>query len=173
MTRRIELHLPAELASVTQARHFVRDTLLAWDRPELVDDAQLGTSELVANAVRHAGTDLVLRISEDGPVTVAIQDGHPELRRPVATDAGFLAENGRGLHIVAAISQDWGITTAVGGKVVWFVLASPHSGGDDAPLLSFERRPPTGAGGHPTGPRPGRTLAEQARLVGEQTRSIG
>lgn len=174
MTRRIELHLPADLSCVTQARHFVRDTLLAWDRPDLVEDAQLGTSELVANAIRHAGTDLVLQVSEDGPVTIAIQDGQPELRRPVAADADFMAENGRGLHIVAAISQDWGITTAVGGKVVWFVLAAPDSAGDDASVLSFDRRAGASPGsGHPAGSRPGRTLAEQARRAGEQARSIG
>ena len=132
-----ELHLPEALPSVTRARHFVRDVLLGWDLEALVDDAQLGTSELVANAVRHAGTDLVLTIRVDGVVTISIHDGEPTLRRPVIADAGFLAENGRGLHIVAAIAQDWGITTATNGKVVWFNLALPQSAGDDADVLSM------------------------------------
>lgn len=174
MSRRVELHLPADLASVTRARHFVRDTLLGWDLPGLVEDAQLGTSELVANAIRHAGTDLLLTVSEDGPVTIAIQDGQPELRRPVAADADFLAENGRGLHIVAALSSDWGITTAVGGKIVWFALASPSSEGADASVLSFERRSHEGSGARsPAEDHPSRSLAEQARAAGEQARSTG
>lgn len=137
-----ELHLPEHLSSVTRARHFVRDVLLEWDLAPLVEDAQLGTSELVANAIRHAGTDLMLTIRVDGVVTVAIQDGHPELRRPVIADADFLAENGRGLHIVAAISQDWGITTAVNGKIVWFNLALPDTAGHDAGILSLDLRRP-------------------------------
>lgn len=137
-----DLHLPEHLSSVTQARHFVRDVLLGWDLETLVEDAQLGTSELVANAIRHAGTDLVLTIRVDGLVTIAIQDGQPELRRPVIADSEVLAENGRGLHIVAAIAHDWGITTAANGKVVWFNLALPASEGDDADVLSIHRRRP-------------------------------
>lgn len=138
-----ELHLPEDLPSVTRARHFVRDVLIGWDLEALVDDAQLGTSELVANAIRHAGTDLVLTIRVDGMVTIAIQDGEPELRRPVIADSGFLAENGRGLHIVAAIAHDWGITTATNGKVVWFNLALPQSGRDDADVfpMAVHRQP--------------------------------
>lgn len=135
-----ELHLPEHLSSVTRARHFVRDVLLGWDLEALVEDAELGTSELVANAIRHAGTDLVLTIRVDALVTIAIQDGQPELRRPVIADADFLAENGRGLHIVAAICHDWGITTAANGKIVWFNLALPESAGDDADVFSIDLR---------------------------------
>ena len=135
-----EICLPEHLSSVTRARHFVRDVLLAWNLEGLVEDAQLATSELVANAVRHAGTDLVLTVAMDGVVTIAIHDGHPELRRPVVADAGYLAENGRGLHIVAAIAQDWGITTAANGKVVWFSLALPDEAEPDADVFPIDRR---------------------------------
>jgi anti-sigma regulatory factor (Ser/Thr protein kinase) len=134
-----QLRLPEDLASVRTARHFVRDALLEWDLAPLIEDAQLATSELVANAVRHAGTDLTLTISVDDVVTVAIRDGQPELRRPVPADGDYLAENGRGLHIVATIADDWGITTAVNGKIVWFVMARPDIGGIDADLLQFAR----------------------------------
>ncbi len=134
------LDLPEHLMSVTRARHFVRDVLLGWDLESLVEDAQLGTSELVANAVRHAGTDLVLTIRVDGLVTISIQDGQPELRRPVIADSDFLAENGRGLHIVAAIAHDWGITTAANGKVVWFNLSLPETSADGADVLSLDRK---------------------------------
>lgn len=138
-----ELRLPAHLSSVRQARHFVRDVLLGCDLEALVDDSQLGTSELVANAVRHAGTELVLRLRVDDVVTIAIEDGQPELRRPVPVAGDQLAESGRGLHIVAAVAQDWGIRTAAGGKVVWFTLARPDHAGGDADVLSMQlRRPP-------------------------------
>jgi anti-sigma regulatory factor (Ser/Thr protein kinase) len=110
---------------VTYARHFVRDALLEWDLRDLVDDAELGAAELVANVVRHAGTDLALTIRVDRTVTISIEDGHPDLRRPIAGDGGFPAETGRGLHIVAALARDWGITAAATGKVVWFDLALP------------------------------------------------
>ena len=138
LERRLEL--PQDLASVTRARHFVRDVLRGWGLDGLVEDAQLGTSELVANAVRHAGTDLLLTVRVDAAVTIAIRDGQPELRRPVIADAGYLAENGRGLHIVAAISSDWGITTAINGKIVWFDLALPETAGRDADVLAFGHR---------------------------------
>lgn len=134
------LHLPCDPSSVTLARHFVRDLLLGWDLPRLVEDAQLGTSELVANAVRHARTELILTVTAGDAVTIAIRDGDPQLRRPLAGDDDALAERGRGLHIVAAISSDWGITTATGGKIVWFVLALPDDATTDAEVFSMRRR---------------------------------
>ncbi len=136
------LHLPEQLSSVSRARHFVGDVLRGWNLDALVEDAELGTTELVANAVRHARTNLVLTIRVDGVVTIAIHDGQPELCRSVAADSDYMAENGRGVHIVSAIARDWGITTAANGKVVWFNLALPDRGGADADVLSFDRRPP-------------------------------
>lgn len=162
-----QLHLPARLTSVTRARHFVRDLLVGWDLGSLVEDDQLGTSELVANAIRHAGTDLVLTVRVDGLITISIQDGQPELRRPVVADSDFLAENGRGLHIVAAIARDWGITTAANGKVVWFNLALPDAAGDDADVLSMSRKRhvPAAAGEE--------MRDDDVQGVGEQVESAG
>lgn len=140
--RERQVHLPEDLESVSRGRHFVRDALLEWDLEALVEDAQLATSELVANAVRHAKTELTLTIRVDDVVTVAIRDGQPELRRPIPADSDYLAENGRGLHIVAAVADDWGITTAVNGKIVWFVMARPDASASDADLLQFARSGP-------------------------------
>ena len=134
------LSLPCHPSSVTRARHFVRDIVAGWGLSRLSDDAQLGTSELVANAVRHARTDLVLTISRGPAVTVSIRDGEPQLRRPVTGEHATLAESGRGLHIVAAISQDWGVVTAAGGKVIWFSLALPDDATTDADVLSMSGR---------------------------------
>lgn len=165
-----EIHLPCELASVTAGRHFVRDVLNAWHLPRLVDDAQLATSELVANAVRHAGTDLRLSVSLDDGVVIAIEDSRPEIRHPVLANPGSMAESGRGLHIVAAVSSDWGIRATPNGKAVWFALLLPDSASPDAEMLQL-RRPgqSTEVGGGGTGPRTNlhtEDLGEQAGRAG-------
>jgi anti-sigma regulatory factor (Ser/Thr protein kinase) len=130
-----QLHLPCRLSSVKLGRHFVRDVLAAAGLFELCDNAQLGTSELVANAVRHAGTDILLTVSLSSIVTISIEDHHPELRRPMPPSWDELGESGRGLHIVAAVSQDWGVRSITGGKVIWFTLKLPQAGAPDADML--------------------------------------
>lgn len=138
-----QMHLPCHPASVTRARHFVRDLLIEWGLARLADDAQLGTSELVANAVRHARTDLLLSVARGATVTVSIRDGDPRLRRPVSGEDDALSESGRGLQIVAAISHDWGVVSAGGGKTVWFSLAMPDRATTDADVVSMAGRRPT------------------------------
>ncbi|WP_019873283.1 ATP-binding protein [Sporichthya polymorpha] len=140
--RERRLLLSADLLSVTHGRHFVRDTLLEWDLARLVEDAELGVSELIANAVRHARTDVTLSISAADRVTISIADGEPMLHRPfVPLDEDF-AESGRGLKIVAAVSDDWGIEARAGGKAVWFSLMLPDSATADADLFSLHRPAP-------------------------------
>ncbi|HMC41152.1 MAG TPA: ATP-binding protein [Acidimicrobiales bacterium] len=141
----VVLPLPALYSSVTRARHLVRDLLRAWDYPELVEDAELGTSELVANAVRHAGTDLVLTVGAQGGsagvVKIAVQDGEPELlRQTVARESG-LPEQGRGLQIVSTIASEWGVTIVTGGKVVWFQLRAPGAGAGARSPAAAQVRP--------------------------------
>jgi anti-sigma regulatory factor (Ser/Thr protein kinase) len=89
--------------------------------PSSIDEVVLVVSELVGNAVRHAGAthgELGIRweIGEDG-VTVEVTDGStrpPQPKRPTATEP-----SGRGLQIVAAISDKWGVTPLSDGKRVW------------------------------------------------------
>lgn len=135
------LSLANDLSSVTRGRHFVREVLVDWQLDALVEDAELGTSELVANAVRHAGTDLVLSIRSDAAILISIEDGRPGLRRPPGGEASSLVDHGRGLHIVAAISQDWGIRSTPRGKAVWFSLARPNRDGKDHDAAIFPMRP--------------------------------
>ena len=136
---RRSMELPCDLQSVTVARHFVRDSLLEWGLPQLVDDAQLGVSELVANAVRHAQTPVELTVELDGGVRFAVRDRHPELRRPsLGTQVDAFAENGRGLQLVAAISSDWGISARGDGKVIWFALSAPDVSAPDAHLYALD-----------------------------------
>lgn len=133
-------HLPPQLSSVTRARHLVRDALIGQGLASLVDDAELGTAELVGNAVRHARTDLVLSLHLGRTVRISIFDRSPELRRPLAPDTGGLSEGGRGLQIVAAISHDWGITTAAEGKTVWFSLSCPSPRDESEQVLPTASR---------------------------------
>ncbi|MET9349134.1 SpoIIE family protein phosphatase [Streptomyces termitum] len=116
--------------SVAAARAFVRDTLQGWGHAELVDDAVVLTSELVTNAVVHAGTAaevLVLR-SEDS-VRVEVADRYPEREIPVqggTRPAGPDKENGRGLLLCAALADRWGVDYSPSRKHVWFHLDLPQ-----------------------------------------------
>ena len=70
--------------SVATARSFVRDTLQGWGFADIVDDAVVLTSELVTNAVVHAGTaaDVLCLRSDDG-VRIEVADRYPEREIPL------------------------------------------------------------------------------------------
>ncbi|MGP9018188.1 SpoIIE family protein phosphatase [Streptomyces sp. BR1] len=116
--------------SVATARAFVRDTLQGWGYADVVDDAVVLTSELVTNAVVHAGTaaDVLCLRSEDG-VRVEVADHYPEREVPLhaspAEVAGPDRENGRGLLLCAAIASRWGVEYTPTKKHVWFQLDLP------------------------------------------------
>jgi anti-sigma regulatory factor (Ser/Thr protein kinase) len=95
---------------------------------EFTEDAEVITSELVANAVQHgcedgAGTIGVILIHAGTPaaVTVAVSDSSPQV--PVRRDTPAGSEQGRGLQIVEALSARWGWRYEDGGKAVFAVLA--------------------------------------------------
>ncbi|MFG2873410.1 SpoIIE family protein phosphatase [Streptomyces sp. NPDC048338] len=116
--------------SVATARAFVRDTLQGWGYGEVVDDAVVLTSELVTNAVVHAGTsaDVLCLRSEDG-VRVEVADRYPEREIPVQggrTVAHPDRENGRGLLLCAALATRWGVEYTPTQKHVWFQLDLPE-----------------------------------------------
>ncbi|MFI8419591.1 SpoIIE family protein phosphatase [Streptomyces sp. NPDC085460] len=116
--------------SVAAARAFVRDTLQGWGHPELVDDAVVLTSELVTNAVVHAGTaaDVLCLRSEDS-IRVEVADRYPEREIPVQSGRGIASpdrENGRGLLLCAALADRWGVDYSPTRKHVWFHLDLPQ-----------------------------------------------
>ena len=135
-----QLILPAELSSVREARRFVRDTAIEWLLDALIDDVQLGVSELVTNAVRHAQTDVVLTVRLSDKLIVEVQDSDPELRHPAVPNKDPLATSGRGLQIVSAVSADWGVRSVPQGKVVWFALPLPDNARLDADVLELSDR---------------------------------
>ncbi|MFE6750480.1 SpoIIE family protein phosphatase [Kitasatospora purpeofusca] len=126
--------------SASAARAFVRDALLGWGLPEVVDDAVVLVSELVTNAVVHAGTAAeVCCLREDGTVRIEVTDHHPERGLPTFADVPTTAsdhyadadgEGGRGLLMCAALAERWGVEYGSGRKTVWFRLALPaHTAG--------------------------------------------
>ncbi|MER5638633.1 SpoIIE family protein phosphatase [Kitasatospora sp. NPDC002227] len=120
--------------SAAAARGFVRDTLLGWGLPEVVDDAVVLVSELVTNAVVHAGTAAEVSCErEPESLRIGVTDRHPERGLPsfahVPTSSDRYAdpdgEGGRGLLMCAALSSTWGVEYSAGRKTVWFRLPLP------------------------------------------------
>jgi anti-sigma regulatory factor (Ser/Thr protein kinase) len=109
-----------QLESVPAARRFVRDTL-SGQAGDILDAAELMTSELATNCVQHAQTSFELSIDDaERHIRVEVRDtgrGRPARQSPAPTD-----RTGRGLLIVDAMSDAWGIEPSSAGKTVWFTL---------------------------------------------------
>ncbi|NUK87574.1 SpoIIE family protein phosphatase [Streptomyces lunaelactis] len=117
--------------SVATARAFVRDTLQGWGYSDVVDDAVVLTSELVTNAVVHAGTSAdVLCLRTEDSVRVEVADRYPEREIPIQGTGLSLGspdrENGRGLLLCAALASRWGVEYTPTYKQVWFQLDLPQ-----------------------------------------------
>jgi PAS domain S-box-containing protein len=135
-TGSFEVRLPPQPSSVAEARHHVRDLLLSAGRDDLVETATLLVSEVVTNALLHAGTDIDLAgdVGADG-LRVTVRDGslHFPSRRRYAATAG----TGRGLLMLESMVDDWGVTQHRDGKTVWFRVA--HADGDEVPVELLTR----------------------------------
>ncbi|MFF8536076.1 SpoIIE family protein phosphatase [Streptomyces sp. SAS_267] len=117
--------------SVATARSFVRDTLQGWGFADIVDDAVVLTSELVTNAVVHAGTSAdVLCLRSDDGVRIEVADRYPEREIPLQATAVNMGspdrEGGRGLQLCAALARRWGVDYTPTHKQVWFQLDLPE-----------------------------------------------
>jgi len=136
--RERSVRLPADVLSVREGRRFACDVLAEWGLRRLADEVQLGVSELITNAVRHARTDVELRLQVDGHLHVEVRDFEPTLVRPAESGpVDPLATSGRGLQIVAAVSRDWGVRGLADGKAVWFNLELPDVATPDADLYTL------------------------------------
>ena len=127
-SRLIALALPGTPESVPIARRRVRAALGLHGLGNFTEDAEIITSELVANAVQHACQDgtktigvILTHAGTPAAVTVAVSDSSPQV--PVRPDTPAGGEQGRGLQIVEALSTRWGWRPEDGGKVVFTVLA--------------------------------------------------
>ncbi len=117
------LPLNDDITLAAQARRFTRETLEDWGLRALSEVAELLVSELVTNALRHAGPPRQLRLFRDRTLTVEVADADHQvpLLRPVAEEA----ESGRGIRLVNELAHRWGSRATRQGKVVWFELELP------------------------------------------------
>lgn len=119
----VAVALAASVEAASQARHVVRDLLRQGHRPDMADTACLLTSELVANAVVHAGAAVELVVDLDrARLAVEVIDASSDA--PQAVEAELLATSGRGLAMVAHLADAWGVTRVVPGKSVWFSITA-------------------------------------------------
>jgi hypothetical protein len=137
-----------------QARRLVAAAGHGWALPQLVHPAELVMSELVTNAVQHAGTDMLLTVSRRGAgLHLAVRDGTTVLP-PLPARADATADTrpdqyGYGLWLVDRIAMAWGArpTHPRTGKVVWAVVRpwSSRTAGQNGSPVSADRevsRPP-------------------------------
>lgn len=116
------LELAPVARSVPLARRWVADQLVDGPAADLVDDVELLTTEVVTNAVLHAGTAVTVTVSVTvSGVRVAVADGSrfSVVRRPPPSPT---ATTGRGSLLLDALAARWGSAAGTDGKVVWFEL---------------------------------------------------
>jgi anti-sigma regulatory factor (Ser/Thr protein kinase) len=109
--------LPEDPRAAGQARKHIREQLQVWDLDDLTMSTELIGSELVGNVVRHAKGPVHLRLLRSTSLICEVSDGSlttPHVRRASETDEG-----GRGLQLVAALSQRWGTRYTAAGKYIW------------------------------------------------------
>lgn len=178
----VRTSLPGNPLAPAAARRFVRAAFADWTSAaeppvgdRLADDAVVVVSELVTNAVVHAGTGVDLVCRRDGPtahspagLVVEVTDHHPT--RAVRTDRAArtpdIPEYGRGLQLVASLAEAWGITYRPGTKTVWARLPADGTedpGADPAQPATRPARPDRrGArAAEPVAPPPARAPQDQ------------
>ncbi|SEL97932.1 PAS domain-containing protein [Streptacidiphilus jiangxiensis] len=114
---------PPDPAAVAPVRAQVTERLTAWGLDDLAFATELIISELVTNAIRYATGPFRVRLLCDRVLTCEVCDGSstsPHLRYAATTDEG-----GRGLFLVAQLSERWGTRYSPDGKVIWAEQALP------------------------------------------------
>ncbi|WP_413800583.1 ATP-binding protein [Streptomyces iranensis] len=124
--RRCILPFTAEPLQLAGLRRTVRAELAAWGMRTLVEEAQLITTELASNVIKHVGqgtaATLVLDAEAD-QLRVELHDSshkEPQSLHPTSEE-----ESGRGLQLLTGLSAAWGTTRKAVGKVVWCELPLP------------------------------------------------
>ncbi|MDV5148307.1 ATP-binding protein [Streptomyces sp. SBC-4] len=127
---------PRRRTTPRTARNFVVTTLTEWGETSRLDDVRLCTSELVTNAVLHGapmGRLVLVRVeSLDAELRIEVHDGGEN--RPTQRVPEESAVDGRGLLIVAATADSWGVKGRTGpGKCVWAAFNRAKNGAAPMP----------------------------------------
>ncbi|GAA0513808.1 ATP-binding protein [Paractinoplanes deccanensis] len=133
LTERLMVTLQSDAEAPSVARNLVSDACLAWDLPHLLHPSRIVMSELVTNAVEHAGSEMTVVVSLRGPgVHLCVADlsaEPPRLLKPSRVRRGRpLDERGLGMRLVQGTAAAWGSLPTSTGKVVWATLQPPRAG---------------------------------------------
>lgn len=136
------MELQAVPARIGHVRRIVSAQLRHWRLDALIDPAALGVTELLANVHRHARpskqctVELCVLLDQ---LTVSVHDEDP--RQPRLRAAGSWETCGRGLALIAALSESWGVRPDGSGKVVWFTLPALTTAPGEARAGRADREP--------------------------------
>ncbi|MEU7601821.1 ATP-binding protein [Streptomyces sp. NPDC040724] len=144
--RHCVVELQALPSRIGQIRRIVSAQLRHWQLDPLIDRAALGVTELLTNVHRHAQPDKTCTVEIElrlGRLTVSVIDSDPRLPVLHETQAGSLETCGRGLALVAALSEAWGARQQSDGpgKVVWFSLTAAPAPAARLQPVRIETRP--------------------------------
>ncbi|MEO3752419.1 SpoIIE family protein phosphatase [Streptomyces sp. B6B3] len=115
--------VPREAAAVAETRRNALRQLADWGLDELAIVTELVVSELVTNAIRHGAAPIQLRLIRNRSLICEVSDASstaPHLRRARTSDEG-----GRGLLLVAQLTQGWGTRQTYAGKTIWAEQSLP------------------------------------------------
>ncbi len=125
---RVTRRLQPDRTSPAEARHLVGRAVAGWCDEELVESVVLCISELVTNAVVHARSGPVVGV-EVRPSVVRVEVRDASAAVPTVGPGGDDATSGRGLMIVEAVADRWGVQShSAGGKTVWFEVSRREPG---------------------------------------------
>jgi hypothetical protein len=141
LTDRVRFDLPPEQRSADVAVQIVAGACRDWDLVAVASRARMVVSELIHNAVEHAGTEIELVVTRLGPqctgimrpnsvLHLAVHDGDrhlPPLPHGPTPQLRPATERGQGLHIVDVAADRWGALPTRRGKMVWAVLRDRES----------------------------------------------
>ncbi|WP_369368568.1 SpoIIE family protein phosphatase [Streptomyces sp. CG4] len=116
-------NLPPDPAVVARARQLAADQLTSWGLDETAFITELVVSELVTNAIRYGQPPIQLRLIKDISLICEVSDASstsPHMRRARADDEG-----GRGLLLIAQLTQRWGTRHTTTGKTIWTEQSLP------------------------------------------------
>ncbi|WP_236067376.1 SpoIIE family protein phosphatase/ATP-binding protein [Streptomyces brasiliscabiei] len=121
--RVVEWDVPGDPAAVRRARAEATRQLTEWGLEELEFTTELILSELVTNAIRYGGGPIRVRLIHDRQLICEVTDSShtsPHLRYAATTDEG-----GRGLYLIAQLTQRWGTRYSPTGKTIWTEQSLP------------------------------------------------
>lgn len=160
-----ELTLASSPRAAADARRWVGDICERLERGDLVECAELGVSELVANAILHASAPFKVRVRGTAShPRIEVVDGSTSPPVPpvpqLDDDLDLLLTFGRGLSMVAQCAVAWGATIEADGKIVWFEPSAQMHGESGAEWVIDHSDLPT------LRPEPPSDTAREVRLLG-------